>query len=220
MSEILSYLNSPHLVANFQKIFGIESHFNDSNSSLSGKSIQNENIKKLKNNLNENVKVFKNDENEIKKIKKSSKKLSDSDSSGTEINVETIGSKVINNDEKLSKTHKKELNGIKTIVNGTDHSHIVANTTIHNRFWYYFFHLGAEMGNELFYMLFFPFWFWNVDSAIGRKVGLLWGVFMYFGQATKDLLCMPRPASPPVVKLEERYRAEYGFPSTHAMVNK
>lgn len=42
---------------------------------------------------------------------------------------------------------------------------------------------------------------------------------MYLGQATKDLLCMPRPASPPVVKLEERYVKEYGFPSTHAMVS-
>ena len=42
---------------------------------------------------------------------------------------------------------------------------------------------------------------------------------MYFGQATKDLLCMPRPASPPLVKLEERYVKEYGFPSTHAMVS-
>ena len=42
---------------------------------------------------------------------------------------------------------------------------------------------------------------------------------MYIGQATKDLLCMPRPASPPVVKLEERYVKEYGFPSTHAMVS-
>lgn len=29
---------------------------------------------------------------------------------------------------------------------------------------------------------------------------------------------MPRPASPPVVKLEQRYVLEYGFPSTHSMV--
>lgn len=51
------------------------------------------------------------------------------------------------------------------------------------------------------------------------RVAFLWGIFMYVGQATKDILCMPRPASPPVVKLEERYVAEYGFPSTHAMVS-
>lgn len=75
------------------------------------------------------------------------------------------------------------------------------------------------MGNEAFFSVFFPFWFWNVDGAIARKVALLWGIFMYIGQATKDLVCSPRPASPPVVKLEERYRAEYGFPSTHAMIS-
>ena len=41
--------------------------------------------------------------------------------------------------------------------------------------------------------------FWNVDGAIARKVGFLWGIFMYVGQATKDILCMPRPMSPPVI---------------------
>ena len=33
----------------------------------------------------------------------------------------------------------------------------------------------------------------------------------------KDLLKLPRPPSPPVVKLETRVDAEYGLPSTHAM---
>ncbi|XP_021172528.2 sphingosine-1-phosphate phosphatase 2 isoform X2 [Fundulus heteroclitus] len=40
---------------------------------------------------------------------------------------------------------------------------------------------------------------------------------MYIGQAMKDLLKLPRPPSPPVVKLEMRVDAEYGLPSTHAM---
>lgn len=58
---------------------------------------------------------------------------------------------------------------------------------------------------------------------------------MYIGQATKDILEMPRP-SPPAIQLEKRYSVnlnvdifsadsicifsyieEYGFPSTHAM---
>jgi hypothetical protein len=73
------------------------------------------------------------------------------------------------------------------------------------------------MGNEIFYSIFFPCWFWNVDGAIARKITMVWGIFMYIGQATKDIMCMPRPASPPVVKLEQRYVLEYGFPSTHAM---
>lgn len=40
---------------------------------------------------------------------------------------------------------------------------------------------------------------------------------MYIGQATKDFLKYPRPASPPVIRMEKRYELEYGFPSTHAM---
>lgn len=40
---------------------------------------------------------------------------------------------------------------------------------------------------------------------------------MYVGQVMKDLLKLPRPPSPPVVKLETRVDAEYGLPSTHAM---
>ncbi|XP_026047333.1 sphingosine-1-phosphate phosphatase 2 isoform X2 [Astatotilapia calliptera] len=40
---------------------------------------------------------------------------------------------------------------------------------------------------------------------------------MYVGQVMKDVLKLPRPFSPPVVKLETRVDAEYGLPSTHAM---
>lgn len=40
---------------------------------------------------------------------------------------------------------------------------------------------------------------------------------MYIGQLLKDLLKLPRPPSPPVVKLETRVDVEYGLPSTHAM---
>lgn len=42
-------------------------------------------------------------------------------------------------------------------------------------------------------------------------------VVMYVGQVMKDVLKLPRPPSPPVVKLETRVDAEYGLPSTHAM---
>ncbi|VFV28825.1 sphingosine-1-phosphate phosphatase [Lynx pardinus] len=40
---------------------------------------------------------------------------------------------------------------------------------------------------------------------------------MYLGQCTKDIIRWPRPASPPVVKLEVFYNSEYSMPSTHAM---
>uniref|UniRef100_A0ACB8G763 Uncharacterized protein n=1 Tax=Sphaerodactylus townsendi TaxID=933632 RepID=A0ACB8G763_9SAUR len=88
---------------------------------------------------------------------------------------------------------------------------------IHSRFLYYLFTLGTELGNELFYMLFFPFCIWNVDAWIGRRLIIMWVWVMYVGQCTKDVVRWPRPASPPVVKLEVFYNSEYSMPSTHAM---
>ncbi|XP_034289451.1 sphingosine-1-phosphate phosphatase 1 [Pantherophis guttatus] len=88
---------------------------------------------------------------------------------------------------------------------------------IHNFFLYYLFSFGTELGNEFFYMVFFSFCFWNVDPWLGRRLIIIWVWIMYFGQCTKDIIRWPRPASPPVVKLEVFYNSEYSMPSTHAM---
>ncbi|KAM4690717.1 sphingosine-1-phosphate phosphatase 1 [Rhinophrynus dorsalis] len=88
---------------------------------------------------------------------------------------------------------------------------------IRNRFLYYLFSLGTELGNELFYISFFPFWIWNVDPGVGRRLIIIWVWVMYLGQCTKDLIRWPRPPSPPVIKLEVFYNSEYSMPSTHAM---
>lgn len=85
-------------------------------------------------------------------------------------------------------------------------------------FWHVFFSLASNLGNEVFYCSFFPFWFWNVDTYVARRVIALWALNMYIGQALKDIIRWPRPASPPVLRLEQRYALEYGMPSTHAMV--
>lgn len=87
----------------------------------------------------------------------------------------------------------------------------------HSRFLYYLFSLGTELGNELFYILFFPFCIWNLDAWLGRRLIIIWVWVMYLGQCTKDVIRWPRPASPPVVKLEVFYNSEYSMPSTHAM---
>ena len=88
---------------------------------------------------------------------------------------------------------------------------------IHNTCLYYLFNVGANLGNEAFYILFFPTLFWNVDGWVARRMIVFWCLYMYIGQATKDLLKIPRPPSPPVVRIEKRYALEYGMPSTHAM---
>ncbi|XP_078418360.1 sphingosine-1-phosphate phosphatase 1 [Cetorhinus maximus] len=88
---------------------------------------------------------------------------------------------------------------------------------IRSRLLYYLFSFGTELGNELFYITFFPFWLWNIDPYVGRRLIVIWVWVMYLGQCTKDIIRWPRPRSPPVVKVEIFYDSEYGMPSTHAM---
>ncbi|KAF6210157.1 hypothetical protein GE061_013259 [Apolygus lucorum] len=87
-----------------------------------------------------------------------------------------------------------------------------------NKFWYFLFVLGTELGDEIFYASFIPFWFWNIDGAVGRRVVMVWSIIMCIGQGLKDIICWPRPSSPPVYRLQKKWSLEYGMPSTHAMV--
>ncbi|XP_033906205.3 sphingosine-1-phosphate phosphatase 1-like [Acipenser ruthenus] len=88
---------------------------------------------------------------------------------------------------------------------------------IGNRALYYMFTFGTELGNELFYITFFPFFIWNIDAYVSRRLIVIWVWVMYLGQCTKDLIRWSRPSSPPVVKVEMFYNSEYSMPSTHAM---
>ncbi|KAF7651286.1 hypothetical protein LDENG_00113080, partial [Lucifuga dentata] len=88
---------------------------------------------------------------------------------------------------------------------------------IENRFLHYLFTFGTELGNEFFYITFFPFLIWNIDAFVGRRLIMVWVWVMYLGQCTKDVMGWSRPASPPVVKVEMFYNSEYSMPSTHAM---
>ncbi|KAL1498298.1 hypothetical protein ABEB36_009117 [Hypothenemus hampei] len=88
---------------------------------------------------------------------------------------------------------------------------------INNKIWYYLFLFGTALGDEVFYSTFIPFWFWNIDGAVGRRVVLVWSLVMYIGQGIKDIIRWPRPG-PPVIQLQKKWALEYGFPSTHAMV--
>ena len=83
---------------------------------------------------------------------------------------------------------------------------------------YYMFRFSSALGNESFYTLFLPACIWAFDPVVARQQLLFWAFYMYVGQALKDIIKWPRPASPPVIQLERRYVLEYGMPSTHAMV--
>ncbi|KAF5296659.1 hypothetical protein FQR65_LT10199 [Abscondita terminalis] len=88
---------------------------------------------------------------------------------------------------------------------------------IQNKFWYYLFIFGTALGDETFYTFFIPFWFFNIDGAVGRRVILVWSIVMYVGQSIKDIIKWERPGYP-AVKLQKKWALEYGMPSTHAMV--
>ncbi|XP_071398176.1 sphingosine-1-phosphate phosphatase 2 isoform X2 [Centroberyx affinis] len=82
---------------------------------------------------------------------------------------------------------------------------------------YFLFLLSAGLGHEFFYITCLPCIHWNLDPFLCRRLVNIWTLVMYVGQVMKDVLKLPRPLSPPVVKLETRVDAEYGLPSTHAM---
>ncbi|XP_057380849.1 sphingosine-1-phosphate phosphatase 2-like [Daphnia carinata] len=90
---------------------------------------------------------------------------------------------------------------------------------IHNYYWYWLFKFGTMLGDEIFYASVFPFWFWNIDGAAGRRIINIWALSMFIGQSLKDIICWPRPLCPPVIRMENKWAMEYGMPSTHAMVS-
>lgn len=83
-----------------------------------------------------------------------------------------------------------------------------------------YFRLATEVGYEPFYITFIPFLFWNVDTFLARHTIICWCMSMYIGQVFKQIFKIKRPASPPVIRLEQNpvLETEYGFPSTHATV--
>lgn len=74
-------------------------------------------------------------------------------------------------------SHTKE-NGNKS----PQHAGAKKEYEITNKFWYYLFVFGTALGDEVFYASFIPFWFWNVDGAVGRRVVLVWTMVMYIGK--------------------------------------
>uniref|UniRef100_UPI003AB0028F sphingosine-1-phosphate phosphatase 2 isoform X5 n=1 Tax=Centroberyx gerrardi TaxID=166262 RepID=UPI003AB0028F len=95
--------------------------------------------------------------------------------------------------------------------------HSGGKTRVRNWLLYFLFLLSAGLGHEFFYITCLPCIHWNLDPFLCRRLINIWALVMYVGQVMKDVLKLPRPLSPPVVKLETRVDAEYGLPSTHAM---
>jgi len=131
-----------------------------------------------------------------------------------------IGQQRNENNTKKEKKKCKECFNIKNKEeeeNKAESHNINNNKFKSNYFIHKIFDFGSELGNEAFYITFLPFVFWNVDDYIARRLIVLWVFTMYTGQGLKDILCWPRPPSPPVFRWESTYENEYGMPSTHAI---
>ncbi|XP_076239074.1 sphingosine-1-phosphate phosphatase 2 [Calliopsis andreniformis] len=189
-SEIVEFLKDASLVAKIQKIFGVNIHY--------GKYINHLYDERLNETHDNNFQKFEHD----------------------------LNNSVLNRGESKENGHnsidKKLVNAASTCAS-SNNQHLLtiaenSNYTINNYFWYYLFLFGTELGDEIFYSTFIPFWFWNIDGAVGRRVVLVWCIIMTTGQILKDVIRWPRPACPPAVRLQAKWAEEYGMPSTHAMI--
>ncbi|OBA24276.1 hypothetical protein METBIDRAFT_14632, partial [Metschnikowia bicuspidata var. bicuspidata NRRL YB-4993] len=76
----------------------------------------------------------------------------------------------------------------------------------------------ANLASHTFYVLMLPPLFWFGASAMGRDLVFVLGMGVYVTGFCKDLLCLPRPRSPPLQRITMlAYTAqEYGWPSSHS----
>lgn len=81
-----------------------------------------------------------------------------------------------------------------------------------------YFALTANIGTHTFYMVMLPVIFWFVDYDIGYNYVLVLALGVFITGVVKDLLCLPRPASPPChrISMSGSAKLEYGMPSTHS----
>ncbi|CAN4096694.1 unnamed protein product [Withania somnifera] len=73
-----------------------------------------------------------------------------------------------------------------------------------------------------FYTTFLPLLFWSGHCKLARQMTLLMALCDYIGNCIKDVVCAPRPSSPPVRRItatedEKENALEYGLPSSHTL---
>lgn len=78
-----------------------------------------------------------------------------------------------------------------------------------------FFRAITSLGDELFYLLFFPFLLWCVDFYLGIRVGIILLLSVYVNTGLKGIFQQPRPFDV-LPEIQKVYASGYGFPSGHA----
>ncbi|KAF8430138.1 hypothetical protein EV426DRAFT_580000 [Tirmania nivea] len=81
-----------------------------------------------------------------------------------------------------------------------------------------YFAMTANLGTHTFFMVMLPIMFWFGFTSLGRAMVHILAAGVFFSGFVKDLLCLPRPLSPPLHRITMSGSAalEYGFPSTHS----
>ncbi|KAF2423641.1 hypothetical protein EJ08DRAFT_652638 [Tothia fuscella] len=81
-----------------------------------------------------------------------------------------------------------------------------------------YFALTANLGTHTFFMIMLPILFWCGWATFARAMVHLLALGVILSGIVKDLLCLPRPLSPPLQRITMSGSAalEYGFPSTHS----
>jgi membrane-associated phospholipid phosphatase len=81
-----------------------------------------------------------------------------------------------------------------------------------------YFSTSANLGTHTFYMVMLPILFWCGYTSLARAMVHILGSGVFFSGFLKDLLCLPRPLSPPLQRITMSGSAalEYGFPSSHS----
>jgi membrane-associated phospholipid phosphatase len=78
-----------------------------------------------------------------------------------------------------------------------------------------FFRAITSLGDELFYLLLFPFLLWCVDFYLGIRVGIIFLSSVYVNNGLKEIFQQPRPFYI-LPEIQKVYAYGYGFPSGHA----
>ncbi|KAJ9612182.1 Long-chain base-1-phosphate phosphatase [Cladophialophora chaetospira] len=76
----------------------------------------------------------------------------------------------------------------------------------------------ANLGTHTFFMIMLPILFWGGNTSLARAMVHVLATGVFFSGFVKDLLCLPRPLSPPLtrISMSRSTALEYGFPSTHS----
>ena len=78
-----------------------------------------------------------------------------------------------------------------------------------------FFLAITSLGDELFYLILFPFLLWCVDFYLGIRVGIIFLLSVYLNSGLKEIFQQPRPFDI-LPEIQKVHAYGYGFPSGHA----